>query len=436
MGYPGYFGTADDDWRTAQAKADELAAADKLRIETEQRDRDAAEEVRAAEARRQHAQEVAEGATKPQDERTQKILAAQALEAPLTEGAPQFNLATMKAFGAEMERRGLLFADDKELEAIAAALDKAGQKKDPRQPGQETDQGTDGTSLPGAGLAVASGLGVASVAADAAVAVGATAATTGVAAAIATKSLIEEGTELAAERDALQNWAKDEFKRRFPGEEPRHREGNVMNRDELEFVEQMRKGGEVRDEDKERLMKLALESMMNLSDKGDVIAAGRLKDLIEHNASPQQIAAGIMELDSAKHNIDLTIQLRNGKTMTIVNDGDGSPEVTVTEADKSQSYSMPQEDVFVDPSSGQSYTGRTAGLMRAMLGGGETRDAMYRSGRDGGPEGLRMMALFAPDSGGYNTSDPFKNTAVTMAMLEGITFEPQQQQGQSPTRSA
>lgn len=251
-----------------------------------------------------------------------RTLAAAGLEAPLTD-APTLNLDELKKIGTSMREQGKLFLSNDEIDETAAALRntknpeaRTAQQAGNASPTQDSSGNTQDSSGQPANNTEhtqrESAEGMASL---------------GLAAAV-TRTVIGEGTELSHLAEELHKKAGDD--RRYTTYRSMS-DMEIFNRSTTEGTD---------DSAKEELRKRAIDATMNLSDKGDMLAASRLMDRIEHNATTQEIAAALMELENAKRAEDVTIHLRNGKTVSVVYDGDSSPEVTVTGNEEPQDYSV------------------------------------------------------------------------------------------------
>lgn len=364
MGDVSYFSTTPDEAdatrRAAEAEAQRLAEATIARDQ-----RTSEEEVRLAAAGRgsrgdNQPQEAADrdtGAAPKRSDFERRVLAATALEAPLSEGQP-LNVEELKSIGAAMRQQGKLFLSNDEIDETAAAL------RDTKTPEARTTLKTE------SGVVVQDASGQPISTGEHPLREGAEGmASLGLAAAV-TRTMIGKGTELEHLADELHGRSQ-EMDRRYTAYRSMS-EMEIFNRSTTEGTD---------DSAKEELRKRAIDATMNLSDKGDMIAASRLMDRIEHNATTQEIAAALMELENAKRAEDVTIHLRNGKTISIVNDGDASPEVTVTGGDEqSQDYSISSADPGSSMSASSPRLGRR--LIRALAGAATFSEAVAEAKRN------------------------------------------------------
>lgn len=174
----------------------------------------------------------------------------------------------------------------------------------------------------------------------------------------------------------------------------------------------------VDDETREQVKKRALDAALNVSDKGDAIAAARLLDVIQHGGSAQEIEAKMLDLQAAQRAEDITIRLRNGKTVTIVNDGDGAPEVTVSAPETPPvTYSVPLEDLYTAVAPKQSLwqqrreERQEAAFIRELFTAGAALSAPQTESREsdsGRAESSPAIKLLMAEMA---LADPFKLTA-------------------------
>lgn len=122
------------------------------------------------------------------------------------------------------------------------------------------------------------------------------------------------------------------------------------------------------------LKRQAIDAVIGVSDKGDSIAASRLLDLIERNASTLEIDSALKHLQAAKMAEDksITYRTRRGKTVTVsyIDDGDPTTEDVSWEVSGGDDMEM---------SSGGVSSGRRRGGRRAMTAAATTLGALATS---------------------------------------------------------